>query len=100
MVHLVLIMLGATVGAAPAHEVELPTSLDLEAIRALPVQHDGRWPPLDTVLPWALLRQPMKPSKEFMYMLPKPDPYSKEHALRLGNSLKQIYLLRSYQIQW
>ncbi len=26
----------------------LPASLDLEAIRALPVQHDGRWPPLDT----------------------------------------------------
>ena len=49
MVHLALIMLGAAVAAAPAPEVELPTSLDLEAIRALPVQHDGRWPPLDTV---------------------------------------------------
>ena len=27
----------------------LPTTLDLSTIRALPVQHDGRWPPLDTV---------------------------------------------------
>ncbi len=27
----------------------LPVSLDLETIRALPVQHDGRWMPLDTV---------------------------------------------------
>ncbi|MHC4401236.1 MAG: cytochrome c biogenesis protein [Planctomycetota bacterium] len=38
------------VAAQPApSEPRLPDSLDLEAIRALPVQHDGRWPPLDTV---------------------------------------------------
>ena len=30
-------------------EPQLPTSLGLETIRALPLQHDGRWPPLDTV---------------------------------------------------
>lgn len=27
----------------------LPQTLDLTAIRAVPLQHDGRWPPLDTV---------------------------------------------------
>lgn len=27
----------------------LPVSLDFSPIRAIPVQHDGRWPPLDTV---------------------------------------------------
>jgi len=27
---------------------KLPNSLDLTAIQSLPVQHDGRWPPLDT----------------------------------------------------
>lgn len=26
-----------------------PTGLNLDTIRALPLQHDGRWPPLDTV---------------------------------------------------
>ena len=31
--------------AAPS----LPEALDLEALRLLPVQHDGRWPPLDTL---------------------------------------------------
>ncbi|MBU0616980.1 MAG: cytochrome c biogenesis protein CcsA [Planctomycetes bacterium] len=29
-------------------EAELPASLDLETVRAIAVQHDGRWPPLDT----------------------------------------------------
>ncbi|UCE58968.1 MAG: cytochrome c biogenesis protein CcsA [Phycisphaerales bacterium] len=41
----------ATVLAAtlPLSEAELPTSLDLTTIRGLIVQHDGRWPPLDTL---------------------------------------------------
>ncbi|MFH0981541.1 MAG: cytochrome c biogenesis protein CcsA [Planctomycetota bacterium] len=30
-------------------ELSLPATLDLGPIRALPAQHDGRWPPLDTV---------------------------------------------------
>ena len=30
-------------------EATLPASLDLQAVRAIPVQHDGRWPPLDTL---------------------------------------------------
>lgn len=30
-------------------EAGLPESLDLEKVRGLPAQHDGRWPPLDTV---------------------------------------------------
>ncbi|MCP4250821.1 MAG: cytochrome c biogenesis protein CcsA [bacterium] len=34
---------------ANASAAELPTSLDLEAIRAVPVQNDGRWQPLDTL---------------------------------------------------
>ncbi len=37
--------MSTTVSAA----ANLPQSLDLTAIRAIPVQHDGRWPPLDTV---------------------------------------------------
>lgn len=36
-------------GAAAPPEAVLPASLDIEPIRALAVQHDGRWPPLDTV---------------------------------------------------
>src|SRR5690606_9056679 len=28
---------------------KLPKNIDLDAVRALPVQHDGRWMPLDTV---------------------------------------------------
>jgi len=34
---------------APAQIPKLPASLDLDLIRAIPVQHDGRWPPLDTL---------------------------------------------------
>ena len=32
-----------------ATEATLPTSLDLSVIRRIPVQHDGRWMPLDTL---------------------------------------------------
>lgn len=35
---------GASHGAST-----LPSDMDLEPLRALPVQHDGRWPPLDTL---------------------------------------------------
>ena len=48
MSHLVLTFICLLSAAQPA-EARLPTSLDLETIRALPVQHDGRWPPLETV---------------------------------------------------
>lgn len=41
-------LLMLTVLSSPA-EAKLPQSLDLGVIRALPVQHDGRWMPLDTV---------------------------------------------------
>ncbi|MCK4342308.1 MAG: cytochrome c biogenesis protein CcsA [Phycisphaerae bacterium] len=40
----ILVLVSASAAAA-----ELPTTLDLTVIRGLPVQHDGRWPPLDTV---------------------------------------------------
>ncbi|UCG32023.1 MAG: cytochrome c biogenesis protein CcsA [Phycisphaerales bacterium] len=39
----IVLVLGSSVAA------QLPASLDLQTIRELPVQHDGRWPPLDTV---------------------------------------------------
>ncbi len=40
----------ALASAAPAwQEAQLPESLDLTTVRALVTQHDGRWPPLDTV---------------------------------------------------
>ena len=28
---------------------QFPSSLDLQTVREIPIQHDGRWPPLDTV---------------------------------------------------
>ena len=33
----------------PAAVAKLPTNLDFDALRGLAVQHDGRWPPLDTL---------------------------------------------------
>ena len=30
-------------------DAPLPSDLDLEIVRSLPTQHDGRWPPLDTL---------------------------------------------------
>jgi len=48
MIHALLITV--SVLAAPTENVAaLPTGLNLDTIRALPMQHDGRWPPLDTV---------------------------------------------------
>ena len=49
MPHVIVSFMTAVVAAFPTSEVQLPGSLDLEKIRALPLQHDGRWPPLDTV---------------------------------------------------
>jgi ABC-type transport system involved in cytochrome c biogenesis permease subunit len=43
----VVITFASLAPAAP--EYKLPAALDLTAIRAIPVQHDGRYPPLDTV---------------------------------------------------
>ncbi|MHC4799615.1 MAG: cytochrome c biogenesis protein, partial [Planctomycetota bacterium] len=48
MSHVFLTLIVAALTASPEAENTLPTSLDLTAMRALPVQHDGRWPPLDT----------------------------------------------------
>ncbi len=49
MLRTTLILICLLIGAAAARAAELPDALDLEVIRALPTQHDGRWPPLDTV---------------------------------------------------
>jgi len=35
--------------APPAGRAAVPAGLDAGAIRSLVLQHDGRWPPLDTV---------------------------------------------------
>ena len=35
--------------ASTAAAAELPEGLELSALRAIPLQHNGRWPPLDTV---------------------------------------------------
>jgi len=45
----ILILTGLVLATSQPSEAKLPSSLDLETLRALPVQHDGRWPPLDTV---------------------------------------------------
>ncbi|MFQ5430440.1 MAG: cytochrome c biogenesis protein [Phycisphaerae bacterium] len=42
-----ILTLGALMAASPA--AKLPAAPDLTAIRAVATQHDGRWPPLDTV---------------------------------------------------
>jgi ABC-type transport system involved in cytochrome c biogenesis permease subunit len=42
-------MAALALSTSPVHEGKLPASLDLTVIRSLIVQHDGRWPPLDTV---------------------------------------------------
>ena len=47
MLHPIATFLVLVSFATPA--AALPTTLDLEPIRGLPVQHDGRWPPLDTL---------------------------------------------------
>ena len=44
MLIVTCVMAAPSTGAPP-----LPTGLNLDTIRALPLQHDGRWPPLDTV---------------------------------------------------
>jgi ABC-type transport system involved in cytochrome c biogenesis permease subunit len=49
MLHVLVSLAMFALGTSPVPDATLPTSLDLRAIRALPVQHDGRWPPLDTV---------------------------------------------------
>ena len=49
MPQVMIAFITAAVAAFPTPGANLPRTLDLEAIRALPLQHDGRWPPLDTV---------------------------------------------------
>ena len=49
MAELVLALAAVALGAAESPEARLPVSLDPAAVRALPVQHNGRWPPLDTL---------------------------------------------------
>ena len=49
MSHMVVALATLTLATSPVNDAKLPASLDLTAIRGLPVQHDGRWPPLDTV---------------------------------------------------
>ena len=49
MTYVILMLAGLVPVTTQPIGAELPATLDLEAIRALPVQHDGRWPPLDTV---------------------------------------------------
>ena len=48
MPKLISTFLLLAVAVPVAAQPTLPSSLDLSAIRSLPVQHDGRWPPLDT----------------------------------------------------
>jgi ABC-type transport system involved in cytochrome c biogenesis permease subunit len=43
---LILVALAVTTAVA---QPKLPTAVNVDAIRDLPVQHDGRWPPLDTL---------------------------------------------------
>ena len=49
MTELFVTMAVLALGTSPVQDGKLPMSLDLTTIRELTVQHDGRWPPLDTV---------------------------------------------------
>ncbi|MFQ5807827.1 MAG: cytochrome c biogenesis protein, partial [Phycisphaerae bacterium] len=49
MAQLVLTLAGLVLTTSQPAAAKLPSSLNLETLRALPLQHDGRWPPLDTV---------------------------------------------------
>jgi ABC-type transport system involved in cytochrome c biogenesis permease subunit len=44
-----LLLTALLLGAAATRAADLPTGLNLETLRALPTQHDGRMPPLDTL---------------------------------------------------
>ena len=43
------VILVTLVSVASTCAADLPSHLDLATIRSIPVQHDGRWPPLDTL---------------------------------------------------
>lgn len=47
--QLVLALVAVILATSPSPDAEAAPPLDTETIRAVPVQHDGRWPPLDTV---------------------------------------------------
>ena len=49
MASLVSALTVVILAATAPNATSLPTSLDLGAVRAIATQHDGRWPPLDTV---------------------------------------------------
>jgi len=49
MLQVITTWLTLTLVATPTPADKLPRSLDLDVVRAIPVQHDGRWPPLDTL---------------------------------------------------
>ena len=49
MSQIMLALIAITTQLSAQTAGPLPTSLDLSTIRELVVQHDGRWPPLDTV---------------------------------------------------
>jgi len=49
MSYLILTILLAASGSQPRDQQQLPSHLDLEKVRRIVVQHDGRWPPLDTL---------------------------------------------------
>jgi len=49
MVCFLSTMIAVSLAAPPASGATLPGSLDLSTIRSLTVQHDGRWPPFDTL---------------------------------------------------
>jgi ABC-type transport system involved in cytochrome c biogenesis permease subunit len=49
MSQTVLAMLAVALAAPPSSGAKLPGALDLTTVRAVTTQHNGRWPPLDTV---------------------------------------------------
>ncbi|MFA5864319.1 MAG: hypothetical protein WC975_06490 [Phycisphaerae bacterium] len=49
MIYRILFFVGITLAVASAAETKFPADLDISKARAIPVQHDGRLMPLDTL---------------------------------------------------
>ncbi len=49
MCHVAISIIATCALVTPSTTPELPASLDYDTLRGIPLQHDGRYPPLDTV---------------------------------------------------
>ncbi len=94
---ILLALLLSGFAASSASAATLPSSLDLSDIRELPVQTDGRWPPLDTLardvveeVTGTQFYRGSDPVLVLLGMTFNPDQWRQEPLIRIGNaSLRQ-----------